>query len=239
MSEHLSNLVLDELTVGSRPPPSHLDACEECRARLARRRERGVALRATPEFSRGKARILAHAEAAAPARPWFSWVRLAAPLAMAMSLAVLVWVGSPSEGTRIKGGPFVSLVRLRDGAVDAPLSPGDVVTLSVHAAPHRYAFVLVTDAGGATAPLWPSRGDRSGDPVEVPASPTFVITPGDFMLDAFFSDEPLPLARVREAVARAVAGCEERGRPADCAPPSEVKGLARHYRLSVTVSPAP
>ncbi|MFP2909678.1 hypothetical protein ACLESD_32460, partial [Pyxidicoccus sp. 3LFB2] len=173
------------------------------------------------------------------ARPWFLGLRLAAPLAVALGLATVVLLREPADGVRVKGGPFVSLVRQRDGAVDAPVRPGDVVTLSVHAAPHRYALVLVTDVSGAVSPLWPARGDRSGDPATLSATPTFVVTPGSFTLDAYFSDAPLSLRNVRDAVASAASACVARRLPPDCQPPSTVEGAARHHRLSVSVSSEP
>ncbi|QSQ25212.1 hypothetical protein JY651_09890 [Pyxidicoccus parkwayensis] len=272
MSEHLSDLVLDELALGGRPFPAHVDACARCRARLDRFRAEGAALRASEEFPRTLAQVLEGDSSAArvrelegtkpatwervvegttpatparmrvgakpstPARSWFHWLRYLAPVAVAAGLSTVVLLREPDDGVRVKGGPFVSLVRQRDGAVDAPLQPGDVVTLSVHAAPHRYALVLVTDAAGTVSALWPARGDKSGDPSELPATPTFVVTPGNFTLDAYFSDAPLALAQVREGVASATVTCVARHQPPDCEPPSLVEGAARHHRLSVSVN---
>jgi hypothetical protein len=239
MSEHLSDLVLDELALGGRPVPAHVGACARCGTRLSRLREARNTARASGEFSRRRERVLARVDAPGPARSWFHWLRFAAPVAVAAGLAAVVLLREPSDGVRVKGGPFVSLVRQRDGAVDAPLHPGDVVTLSVHAAPHRYALVVVTDATGAVAPLWPARGEQSGDPAVLPATPTFVVTPGSFTLDAYFSDAPLTLAQVRTGVAVAASACIARQQPPDCQPPSPVAGAARHHRLSVPVSSDP
>ncbi|MCY1023424.1 hypothetical protein [Pyxidicoccus sp. MSG2] len=235
MSEHLSDLVLDELALGGRPLPAHVDACARCRARLDRFREAGAALSASGEFPRTLANVLEGAKPAAPERSGFHWLRYVAPIAVAAGLATVVLLREPDDGVRVKGGPFVSLVRQRDGAVDASLVPGDVVTLSVHAAPHRYALVLVTDAAGRVSALWPARGDRSGEPFALPATPTFVVTPGSFTLDAYFSDAPLALVRVREGLASAAAMCLARHQPPDCEPPSPVEGAARHHRLAVSV----
>ncbi|MCP3137461.1 hypothetical protein [Pyxidicoccus xibeiensis] len=239
MSEHLSDLLLDELMLGARPLPPHVDACERCRARLALLRTRATATRASQDFPRRRQQVLARVPPPAPSRSVFSWLRYAAPVAMAMGLATLVWLREPSEGVRVKGGPFVSLVRQRDGAVDAPLRPGDVVTLSLHAAPYRYALVLATDATGGVSPLWPARGDLSGEPAALGVPPTFVVTPGDFTLDAFFSDEPLALSQGQTAVSLAVAACVSRKQPPDCQPPARVAGAVRHHRLSVSVTSDP
>lgn len=237
MSEHLSDLVLDELALGGRPLPAHVEGCERCGARLARLRAQREALRTDGELPRRLERVLSGAGTRTPARPWFHWLRFTVPVAVAAGLASVVLLREPADGVRVKGGPFVSLVRQQDGAVDAPLHPGDLVTLSVHAASHRYALVLVTDAEGNVSTLWPARSDRSGDPSVLPATPTFVVTPGSFTLDAYFSDEPLALAPVREGVASAAAACVARRQPPDCEPPPVVTGAARHHRLFVSVNP--
>ncbi len=163
----------------------------------------------------------------------------AVPLAAALGLASVVVLREPPDGVRIKGGPFVSVVRQSDGAVDAPLSPGDVVTLSLKAAPYRYALVFATDATGKVALLWPSRGTQSGDPAALVIPPTFIVTPGDFVLDAFFSDAPLPAEPGRAALAIRAAVCATRTQLSDCQFPAPLDGAAHHYRLAVPVSSGP
>ncbi|AKQ63207.1 hypothetical protein A176_000119 [Myxococcus hansupus] len=163
----------------------------------------------------------------------------AVPLAAALGLASVVVLREPPDGVRIKGGPFVSVVRQSDGAVDAPLSPGDVVTLSLKAAPYRYALVFATDAAGKVALLWPSRGTQSGDPAALVMPPTFIVTPGDFVLDAFFSDAPLPAEPGRAALAIRAAVCATRTQLSDCQFPAPLDGAAHHYRLAVPVSSGP
>ncbi|MFP2912590.1 hypothetical protein ACLESD_47775, partial [Pyxidicoccus sp. 3LFB2] len=61
MSEHLSDLALDELALGGRPLPAHVDACARCGTRLARMREQAAALRASAEFARRREHVLARA----------------------------------------------------------------------------------------------------------------------------------------------------------------------------------
>ncbi|MFP2962615.1 hypothetical protein ACLEPN_33785 [Myxococcus sp. 1LA] len=255
MSGHLSRLALDELVVGDASPPPHLAACAECRAKLARLREAAGAARAAPEFAWSKTRVLARGEAPDPARvaSAFVWTRVfapreaaapvrwlwAVPLVAVLGLASVVVLREAPEGVRVKGGPFVSVVRQSDGAVDAPLSPGDVVTLSLKTAPYRYALVFATDAAGKVSLLWPSRGTQSGDPAALVMPPTFIVTPGDFVLDAFFSDAPLPAEPGRAALAIRAAACTARQQPSDCQPPAPLDGAASHYRLAVPVSSGP
>ncbi|QDE71559.1 hypothetical protein BHS09_33760 [Myxococcus xanthus] len=237
MSGHLSRLALDELVVGDAAPPPHLAACEQCQARLARLREAAGAAREAPEFAWTRTRVLA--QRAAPARGFLGTWRWAVPLALALGLASVVVLREPPEGVRVKGGPFVSVVRQADGAVDAPLSPGDVVTLSLKTAPYRYALVFATDAAGKVSLLWPSRGMQSGDPAALVMPPTFIVTPGDFVLDAFFSDAPLPAEPGRAALAIRAAACAARKQSTDCQPPAPLEGAAHHYRLAVPVNASP
>ncbi|AEI64468.1 hypothetical protein [Corallococcus macrosporus] len=260
MSGHLSRLALDELVVGDAAPPTHLASCEQCQAKLARLREAAGAAREAPEFAWRKTRVLARREAPAPAgvSRAFAWARVfaprdeaapmrapprtwrwAVPLALALGLASVVVLREPPEGVRVKGGPFVSVVRQSDGAVDAPLSPGDVVTLSLKTAPYRYVLVFATDAAGKVSLLWPSRGTQSGDPATLTMPPTFIVTPGDFVLDAFFSDAPLPVEPGRAALAIRAAACAAQQLPSDCQPPMPVDGAAHHHRLAVPVSSSP
>ncbi|WP_426755331.1 hypothetical protein [Myxococcus sp. Y35] len=260
MSGHLSRLALDELVVGDAAPPPHLAACAECQAKLARLREAAGAAREVPEFARTRARVLAQreepeSERVAPAFAWTRWFTRpeppspmrdslrkwlwAVPLAAALGLASVVVLREPPDGVRIKGGPFVSVVRQADGAVDAPLSPGDVVTLSLKTAPYRYALVFATDTTGKVSLLWPARGTQSGDPSTLVMPPTFIVTPGDFVLDAFFSDAPLPVEPGRAALAIQAAACAARKQPSDCQSSVPWEGAAHHYRLAVPVSSGP
>ncbi|GHH00252.1 hypothetical protein [Comamonas sp. JC664] len=256
MSGHLSRLALDELVVGDAAPPPHLATCAACQAKLARLRDAAGAARVAPEFAWTRSRVLAQHEESAEEEAAFSWTRWftrfvtpsrdsprkwlwAVPLAAALGLASVVVLREPPDGVRIKGGPFVSVVRQSDGAVDATLSPGDVVTLSLKAAPYRYALVFATDATGKVALLWPSRGTQSGDPAALVIPPTFIVTPGDFVLDAFFSDAPLPAEPGRAALAIRAAVCATRTQLSDCQFPAPLDGAAHHYRLAVPVSSGP
>ncbi|WIG93372.1 hypothetical protein [Myxococcus sp. SDU36] len=239
MSGHLSRLALDELVVEDAPPPAHLAACAQCQAKLARLREAAGTARVAPEFAWTRTRVLAQRAAPAPARGFLGAWRWAAPLALALGLASVVVLREPPEGVRVKGGPFVSVVRQSDGAVDAPLSPGDVVTLSLKPAPYRYALVFATDAAGKVSLLWPARGTQSGDPATLVMPPTFIVTPGDFVLDAFFSDAPLPAEPGRAALAIRAAACAALKVSLDCQPPARLEGAAHHYRLAVPVSSSP
>ncbi|WNZ61520.1 hypothetical protein QEG98_37575 [Myxococcus sp. MxC21-1] len=239
MSGHLSRLALDELVVGDAPPPAHLASCEQCQAKLARLREAAGAARVAPEFAWTRSRVLAERAAPVPSRTFLGAWRWAVPLVLALGLASVVVLREPPEGVRVKGGPFVSVVRQSDGAVDAPLSPGDVVTLSLKTAPYRYVLVFATDAAGKVSLLWPSRGTQSGDPETLVMPPTFIVTPGDFVLDAFFSDAPLLAEPGRAALAIRAAACAARKQSSDCQPSAPLDGAAHHYRLAVPVNSGP
>ncbi len=239
MSGHLSRLALDELVVGDASPPAHLASCAQCQARLARLREAAGAAREAPEFAWTRTRVLSRSTGSAPSRPLPGWWRWALPLALALGLAPVVLLREQQAAVRVKGGPFVSVVRQADGAVDGPLSPGDVVTLSLKTAPYRYVLVFATDTAGRVSLLWPSRGTQSGDPATLTLPPTFIVTPGDFVLDAFFSDAPLPAEPGRVALAIRAAACAARKLPPDCQPPAPLDGAAHHHRLAVPVSSGP
>jgi hypothetical protein len=210
MSEHLSDLVLDEVAVGG-PRPVHLEACAACLARLERLRAHAGAARARSGFSQVRARVLSEGARRAEPRAsrWrFGWMLVPA---LAAAMAMVLWLPAGEQarygqgdglppGIRLKGGPAVELLRLSDGEVNPVLSEGDQVALRLRGGGYRYALVVSVDASGQLEQLWPSAGSTSGELAETQPAPLFQVTEGDFVVHAFYSDAPLGLDEVRDGL---------------------------------------
>jgi len=198
MSEHLSDLRLDEVVAGLQAPGSHLAACDTCTQRLARLRQDAAARRAAPGFEWTYQRL--NARAAAPADPWWSW---ALGGLSALAVAVLVTL-APVDVNRVKAGAFLRTES--HGVVLSTPRPGDRVTLVVGPAGHRFALVLSATDDHAVEQLWPAGGPASG-PVpgkaRVALQPEFEVTPGRVRVWALFSDRPLLAATARKALEEA------------------------------------
>ncbi|MFE8599207.1 hypothetical protein [Archangium violaceum] len=210
MSEHLSDLMLDEVAVGG-PRPVHLEACAACLSRLERLTAHAGVARARPGFSRVRAQVLSeHARLAErKASRWrFGWMLVPA-LAAAMAMVLWIpagergWYGQEDgpPGIRLKGAPSVELLRLSDGEVNPVLAEGDQVALRLRGGGYRFALVVSVDASGQVEQLWPSEGGASGELAENPPAPLFQVTEGDFVVHAFYSETPLGLDEVRDGLA--------------------------------------
>lgn len=200
MSEHLSDLVLDEVAVGG-PAPAHLEACAACVGRLERLRTHAQAARTRPGFARVRAQVRAEAErrrpVAAASRWRLGWFLVPALASVAVALLVVRSPPREEEGMRVKGAPGVELVRLGDGQVADVLREGDEVALRLRGVGHRYALVVSVDAAGQVEALWPATGEQSGELTVEHLAPLFQVTRGDFVVHAFYSDAPLALEEVR------------------------------------------
>ncbi|NMO21879.1 hypothetical protein [Pyxidicoccus fallax] len=252
MSEHLSDLVLDEVLAGGARPP-HLESCGACQERAARLGAHAARVRATPDFSRVRARVLSQAaeREARPATSWFSALLLVPALA---SLAVVMLWGprfgaeeagpevpasAGGQGIRVKGPPAVELLRLDDGQVNPVLREGDAVALRLRSGGRPYALVVSVDAGGQVEALWPAGAVGSGAlDAEVPA-PLFQVTQGDFVVHAIYSEMPLRLDDVREWLGRHGPECPGASDSTVCQEPAGLPPATAHAAVSLAVEAAP
>lgn len=204
---HLSELALDEAAAGDTldaAAKDHLASCEPCRSAVEARRAASAALLATPEAQRRLAAVAGPASGAAPrgseaasATPMegaLRWLLIASlPLAAVLTLFVLPHGGG--SATRVKGAATVELVDQHGEPTFTP-KPGDVVSLTVGTGGHGYGTVMAVDENGAVTQIWPENKDSTA-PIADGARVTLLrgveITPGSFVLHAFFTDEPTPV----------------------------------------------
>lgn len=204
MSEHLSDLALDEVAVGG-PRPKHLESCATCQGRLERLQAHAEASRADPRFLQVRAQVRAEQARRTKPRPsrWLSGWMLLPIMAAAAAVVLLIPrgeqkpIGDGPPGIRVKGPPAVELVRLADGEVNPVLSKGDRVALRLRGGGHPFALIVSVDASGKAEQLWPTGGTTSGELAEAHMTPVFEVTEGDFTVHAFYSNAPLELNEVR------------------------------------------
>lgn len=247
MSEHLSDLVLDEVLAGG-SRPSHLEACGACRERESRLRTHADGVRTSPHFSRVRARVLS--EAARPSRPepsWFSaWLLVPALASVAMAVLLLrnpvaeeavgrkpAVAETPRPDRRVKGPPGVELLRLVDGQVNPVLHEGDEVALRLRSGGRRYALVISVDGGGRVEALWPSAAGHSGELDGGQAAPLFQVTQGDFTVHAIYSETPLQLDEVRDWLS--LHGCGVDSGTMACQEPVGLPSGAAHAAVRLEV----
>jgi hypothetical protein len=228
MGEHLSALALDEVAAGTANPQAqaHLRECGDCRRRLEAITSAASAISAMPAFE-ARLRDLESTLPAAPPSRWRRVAFVAVPLAAA--LVLLVMLGRPEDGTRLKGAPTVEL--LLEGQPVAQAREGARLDLAVGGAGATHAVILGVEASGDVVPLWPE-GDVAA-PIEPGArslvGKRFVVTAGDLLVVAFFSTKAQPIAPLRDAVQKAAAG----GAPSTLELPTGF-GATAQLRLSVT-----
>jgi hypothetical protein len=246
MSEHLSDLVLDEVMAGGAKPP-HLESCDTCNARVARLRTHADGVRARPDFSRVRARVLSEA-ARRPSRPTASWLSGWLLVPVLASLAMVVLLRGPlsgdtpgtvplpaTPGLRVKGPPGVELLRLVDGQVNPVLREGDEVALRLRSGGRRYALVVSVDAQGQVEALWPSGAEHSGELDAEQPAPLFQVTRGDFAVHAIYSESPLSLDEVRDWLPTHGSECSGASDAAACQEPAGLPSGAAHATVSLQV----
>lgn len=247
MSEHLSDLVLDEVMAGGARPP-HLEACDTCNARVTLLRAHAEGVRARPDFSRVRARVLSEA-AQRPSRPAASWFSgwLLVPALATVAMVVLLRgplsgdtvegppLVTPGPGIRVKGPPGVELLRLVDGQVNPVLREGDEVALRLRSGGRRYALVVSVDVEGQVEALWPSGAARSGELDAEQPAPLFQVTRGDFAVHAIYSETPLTLDEVRAWLAMHGPECSGASGETPCQEPAGLPSGAAHATVSLQV----
>ncbi|QDF08649.1 hypothetical protein [Myxococcus xanthus] len=254
MSEHLSDLVLDEVVAGGAQPP-HLTHCTTCRARLEQLRTHAEEVRTRAHFSRVRAHVLSEAAALPQERatPWFArWMLV--PILATLATVVVVR-GSMTEvpettpagpetpppllGMRVKGPPHVELLRLKDGAVNPLLQEGDEVALRLRSGGQRYALVVVMDGGKQVEALWPQAGLQSGELATAQPAPLFQVTQGDFVVHALYSETPLRLDTVRDWLSTLRPECRAAPMSAACLSLASTPPGVAHAAVSLQVEARP
>jgi len=235
MTEHLSDLVLDEIESGflrAGPALEHLGYCSACRARLEAARNASREARANPAFRQVLAQVQQRAKA--PQRRTWLWALIPAVACAGIALAVLL--PRPTETERLKGAPFLHLLRADHSPVQSTLHPGDRVALALGAAGHRYALVFSIGDNREVSLLWPAGASQSG---QIHGSAAvlgqFEVTAGSASLLALLSDEPLSWADVAPSLRAAVEQAVRKGeRLSSLEPPTQLgeRGRAR-ARLEV------
>lgn len=194
MSEHVSQLVLDELLAGA-PPNAHVEGCAECRARLEALKTEAGASRASFAYARTRARVTAEPAAATP---WRWVVALLLPLAAALLFFLIPRGVEPQTGERLKGTASVDFIT-RDGISVTEVRPGTRLKLKIGAAGFSHALVLAVEDTGSIEQLWPDAGADDTLPgtgvVTLPRE--LEATPGPVTVHVLLSNGPLDAPKAK------------------------------------------
>jgi len=215
---HLSSETLDKLLLRSLAPDveaqarSHLETCATCAADWnqreadARRFEATVFPRTLPQVSARVTRpsLLQQLRA--------RWQLALAPVVLAAGAAGVLLLARPSPEPEfgIKGGPTLQVFALHEETVlqvrsDTRLSPGDRIRFVVEGAHARYLLIASVDGRGTVSIYYPPSATESArltpGRTQLPGSIELDDAPGPEVLLAYFSDMPLPVAEVRQALA--------------------------------------
>lgn len=180
MSDHVSQLVLDELVTqgGSN---AHVEGCADCRQRLQALKTSAAASRASFGFSRTRTRVMVPE----PSR-WRLIALGAVPLLAGALFFIAIQLGQ-REGERLKGTPTLDFVT-SDGETVTAVRPGTRVKLRVGAAgfTHAKAFADLEQ-------LWPEAGgdDRLPTSGIVTLPRVFEATPGSVTVRVLLSNTPI------------------------------------------------
>ena len=189
--ECLSDFALDDL-VGERKRSPHLDGCGFCSARYR-------------ELEEARDRFVM------PARRRSPPVR-AIGLALAACLAAIFFWPASEDGFRTKGGPRIGFYvkhgeAVRRGSDGDQLAPKDAIRFSYSADRAYHLAVLSIDPMGAVSVYYPE-GDRThleaaGNDVALPLSTVLDESVGREKIFALFCEQPIDLARTKDALASA------------------------------------
>ncbi len=211
MDEHLSDFALDLARLGG-TKPEHLDACEECQARLgsiAQRAERAVASPAFARVARAAQQVEVHP-------PWWRrWWPVLVPVAIAATVVLVMRAPAPEPEIRFKGPVSVEVVARAKRLPGTAMHPGEKAVVRVEANGHPEAVVFVVSEQGAVEQLWPTAGDFTGVIPPGGALAEVEVTPGTMRLVAGFFDSHRSVAALREALERRPANGKLQGPLAD------------------------
>jgi len=194
VSEHVSQLVLDELLAGA-PANAHVEGCAECRARLETLKTQAAASQASFAYARTRARVTAPP---APT-PWKWIVALLVPLAAALLLFFIPHAPAPVvEGERLKGTASLDFIT-RDGISVTEVHPGARLKLKVGAGGFTHGLALAVEDNGTVTQLWPDAGADDTLPgtgfVTLPRE--LEATPGPVTVHVLLSNAPIDAAKAK------------------------------------------
>jgi hypothetical protein len=201
VSEHVSQLVLDELLAGA-PPNAHVEGCADCKARLEALTTQASASQANFAYARTRARVTSPSPAPMPWR----WVAaLIIPLAAALLFFFIPHGGTPlvkgdgeGEGERLKGSASIDFIT-REGISVTQVHPGARLRLKIGAGGFTHALVMAVEDNGAVSQLWPQAGGDDTLPgtgfVTLPGE--VEATPGSVTVHVLLSSSPLDAAKAK------------------------------------------
>jgi hypothetical protein len=186
------------------PLAEHVAACADCGPYV-------VALKAEAEaFTRSRTpelflkQLQRRAEQRPVARPWWRWLGVLVPVAVAM---VIVLRGSIPEddGVTFKGGALRLFVKRGESepsplAADARVQAGDALRFSYDAPSDGYLAVFDLDGRESVTVFWPYGEARAGAVKKaqglLPGSVVLDASPGPEWVVAVFSEKPFDTAAI-------------------------------------------
>jgi hypothetical protein len=197
VSEHVSQLVLDELLAGA-PANAHVEGCAECRTRLETLKSQAAASQASFAYARTRARLTTPAPAPTP----WKWIAaLLVPLAAALLVLLVPRGPAPlveGQGERLKGTASLDFIT-RDGISVTEVHPGTRLKLKVGAATFTHGLALAVEDNGAIEQLWPDPGADDTLPgtgfVTLPRE--LEATPGPVTVHVLLSNAPIDAVKAK------------------------------------------
>jgi hypothetical protein len=205
MSDHVSQLVLDELVVGlpvAAEAKAHVDSCADCTARL----EALQKAKADSIASFGYARTLARISAPSAAPSGWRWFwSLSTPLVTAIAVFIFLGLHPPDGAGQLKGSASLRLLG-SNGAAVSSVHPGAHVKLEVGAAGFTHGLALGLEENGNVEQLWPEAGadDRLPGTGIVTLPRELEATPGSVTVYVLLSNTAIDAARAKADLPAAV-----------------------------------
>lgn len=176
---------LEAHAVGDLPElAGHVDACPDCQPYvLGLRGEVQAFVRARPAEQLLKK--LERRAAAKPARPWWRWLAVLAPVAAAAALLVVFArpTAAPDDGVTLKGDALRVFVKRGQGdsqplGADAVVHPGDALRFAFEAPADGYLAVFDLDGTETVTVFFPFGGATAA-----PVKKAHGLLPGTVVLD--------------------------------------------------------
>jgi hypothetical protein len=203
VSEHVSQLVLDELLAGA-APNAHVEGCADCKARLEVLKTHASASRANFAYARTRARVTSPSPAP---MPWRWIAALLIPLAALVLFFVVPHTATTQgEGERLKGSASLDLIT-PDGVSVTHVRAGTRLKLKVGAGGFTHALAVAVEDNGTVEQLWPAPGGDDTLPgtgfVTLPRE--LEATPGPVTVHVLLSKAPIDAAKAKADLGAAMS----------------------------------